>query len=89
MRDYFDYFDYLLWSASVSEKMCPPCTGECHQGRQCSLAFKTANSNGSDQGIEMYPDSWQTVRTVVLYGLAAIGAVALCAVAGFVSAGFF
>lgn len=49
--------------------------------------FNQNNSDATCQGIEMAPDSClTTITNVVVYGLAAIGAVALCALAGFLLA---
>lgn len=45
------------------------------------------NQSNSDGSIEMEPDScWVTVRSVVLHGLASVGLVALCILAGFLYA---
>lgn len=65
------------------------CNQNCQRGKNCTCEIYTANSDGSDQQIEMYPDNWQTIGTAVVCGFAAIGVVALCAAAGFVSAIYF
>ena len=51
------------------------------------MTLNQQNSDASCQGIDMAPDSClATVRSVLLYGLASVGLVALCILAGFLYA---
>lgn len=47
------------------------CTGDCNQGRECTCAE------------DRYESSWEQIAGLVLFALAVIGVVALCALAGF------
>ena len=75
-----------------------PCTLNCHPAfnkAACKTCYpwlekaSNTNSDGSDQGIEMHPDSWATIQRGALYLLAAIGLTALCAAAVFATARYF
>jgi hypothetical protein len=48
------------------------CTGDCNQGRECTCATT-----------QDYESSWEQIAGLVLFALAIVGVVALCALAGY------
>lgn len=68
-------------------------TDRCGQGHKpCptrqACGMNQSNSDDSCAGIEEPLSSWETIYIAFVYGCAAVGAIALCVVAGFCVAVF-
>jgi predicted ATPase with chaperone activity len=50
---------------------CTNCTNDCNQGRECTCTE------------DRYESSWEQIAELLLFALAIVGVVALCALAGF------
>jgi hypothetical protein len=49
------------------------CTGDCNQGRECTCATPQDD----------YKSSWGQIAELLVFALAIVGVVALCALAGY------